>query len=129
MVRDYELMYIVRPELDDEALRATVKSVRSIVEAQGGDVRIAVHGHDPAVEQDPDALVAMQLGEPPAQLVAEDVVVVGIESGERHDDASAQSFRYTTGAFIELFADDVRLLEVGLVRVEDDGLLVERVPE
>ena len=38
MVRDYELMYIVRPELDDEALRATVKSVRGIVEAQGGEI-------------------------------------------------------------------------------------------
>jgi len=38
MTRDYELMYIVRPELDDEALRAAVKSVRGIVEAQGGEV-------------------------------------------------------------------------------------------
>ena len=38
MVRDYELMYIVRPELDDEALRAAVKSVRGIVEAQGGEI-------------------------------------------------------------------------------------------
>lgn len=38
MVRDYELMYIVRPELDDEALRATVKTVRGLLEAQGGQV-------------------------------------------------------------------------------------------
>ena len=38
MRRDYELMYIVRPELDDDALRAAVKSVRGIVEAQGGEV-------------------------------------------------------------------------------------------
>jgi len=27
MVRDYELMYIVRPELDDEALQGAVASV------------------------------------------------------------------------------------------------------
>ena len=38
MVRDYELMYIVRPELDDEALRTSVKSVRSLIETQGGEV-------------------------------------------------------------------------------------------
>ena len=38
MTRDYELMYIVRPELDDDALRAAVKSVRGIIEAQGGEV-------------------------------------------------------------------------------------------
>ncbi len=38
MVRDYELMYIVRPELDDEALRSTVKSVRTLIEGQGGEV-------------------------------------------------------------------------------------------
>jgi len=38
MVRDYELMYIVRPELDDDALRATVKTVRGLLEAQGGQV-------------------------------------------------------------------------------------------
>ena len=38
MLRDYELMYIVRPELDDEALRATANTVRGILEAQGGQV-------------------------------------------------------------------------------------------
>jgi small subunit ribosomal protein S6 len=38
MLRDYELMYIVRPELDDDAVRTTVKSVRGLIEAQGGDV-------------------------------------------------------------------------------------------
>jgi small subunit ribosomal protein S6 len=38
MLRDYELMYIVRPELDDDAVRGTVKSVRGLIEAQGGDV-------------------------------------------------------------------------------------------
>ena len=31
MVRDYELMYIVRPELDDDALRASTESVESII--------------------------------------------------------------------------------------------------
>src|SRR5579884_2848530 len=38
MVRDYELLYIVRPDLDDEGVRAAVRSVRGIVEAQGGEV-------------------------------------------------------------------------------------------
>ena len=38
MTRDYELMYIVRPELDDEALRAAVTRVRGMIEAQNGDV-------------------------------------------------------------------------------------------
>jgi len=38
VVRDYELMYIVRPELDDEALRNAAKSVRSLIESQGGEV-------------------------------------------------------------------------------------------
>ena len=38
MTRDYELMYIVRPELDDEALRAAVTRVRGMIEAQNGEV-------------------------------------------------------------------------------------------
>jgi len=38
MVRDYELLYIVRPDLDDEGVRAAVRSVRGIVEAQGGEI-------------------------------------------------------------------------------------------
>jgi small subunit ribosomal protein S6 len=38
MMRDYELMYIVRPELDDDGLRDTVKSVRAILEASGAQV-------------------------------------------------------------------------------------------
>lgn len=38
MVRDYELLYIVRPELDEEGVRGAVSSVRGIVEAQGGEV-------------------------------------------------------------------------------------------
>lgn len=38
MTRDYELMYIVRPELDDEAVRAAVTRVRGMIEAQNGDV-------------------------------------------------------------------------------------------
>jgi small subunit ribosomal protein S6 len=39
MVRDYELMYIVRPDVDDDALRAAVDSVRTLVEGQAGAVR------------------------------------------------------------------------------------------
>jgi small subunit ribosomal protein S6 len=38
MVRDYELMYIVRPELEDDAVRVAVKSVRSLLESHGGEV-------------------------------------------------------------------------------------------
>lgn len=38
MVRDYELMYIVRPELEDDAVRVAVKSVRSLIETHGGEV-------------------------------------------------------------------------------------------
>lgn len=38
MVRDYELMYIVRPDVDDDGLRAAVDSVKSLIEGQGGEV-------------------------------------------------------------------------------------------
>ncbi len=38
MVRDYELMYIVRPELDDEALRTTTESVDTLIRGLGGTV-------------------------------------------------------------------------------------------
>ena len=38
MVRDYELMYIVRPDLDDEALRAATDSVETLVQGLGGEV-------------------------------------------------------------------------------------------
>lgn len=38
MTRDYELMYIVRPELDDDGVRAAVSSVRAMIEAQRGEV-------------------------------------------------------------------------------------------
>ncbi len=38
MVRDYELMYIVRPELEDDAVRVAVKSVRALLESHGGEV-------------------------------------------------------------------------------------------
>lgn len=39
MVRDYELMYIVRPDVDEDGLRAAVDSVRSLIEGQGGEIR------------------------------------------------------------------------------------------
>lgn len=38
VVRDYELMYIVRPDLDDDGLNQAVASVRSLVESRGGEV-------------------------------------------------------------------------------------------
>jgi small subunit ribosomal protein S6 len=36
--RNYELMYIVRPELDDEGVRDAVQSVRGILEQNGGEI-------------------------------------------------------------------------------------------
>jgi small subunit ribosomal protein S6 len=38
VMRHYELMYIVRPELDDDGVRTAIRSVRSSVESQGGEV-------------------------------------------------------------------------------------------
>ncbi|MFN2452527.1 MAG: 30S ribosomal protein S6 [Candidatus Dormibacteria bacterium] len=38
MLREYELMYIVRPELDDDAVRAATDGVQSLVENIGGEV-------------------------------------------------------------------------------------------
>ncbi len=38
MRRDYELMYIVRPELDDDGVRDAVKSVRSLLESNDAEV-------------------------------------------------------------------------------------------
>jgi small subunit ribosomal protein S6 len=38
VVRDYELMYIVRPELDDEALRTATESVDTLIRGLGGKV-------------------------------------------------------------------------------------------
>jgi len=37
-VRDYELMYIVRPEVDDETLRAATESVATMVHGLGGEI-------------------------------------------------------------------------------------------
>lgn len=36
--REYELMYIVRPDVDDETLAAAVASVRALIEGTGGAV-------------------------------------------------------------------------------------------
>ena len=38
MVRDYELMYIARPELDDEGLQAAAESVEQLITGAGGSV-------------------------------------------------------------------------------------------
>jgi small subunit ribosomal protein S6 len=38
VTREYELMYIVRPDVDDEALAAAVKSVRTLIEGTEGAV-------------------------------------------------------------------------------------------
>jgi hypothetical protein len=61
------------------------------------------------------------------QLVAEHVIVVGVDAGERHDHARAIRLRDAARSFLELLADDVRLLEIGVVGVEDQRLSIERV--
>jgi small subunit ribosomal protein S6 len=38
MPRDYELMYIVRPDVDDDGLQQAMAGVQRIVEAGGGEV-------------------------------------------------------------------------------------------
>jgi len=38
MVRDYELMYIVRPELDEDGLKGAVESVEKVIAGAGGTV-------------------------------------------------------------------------------------------
>jgi small subunit ribosomal protein S6 len=39
MVRDYELMYIVRPDVDEDGLRAAIDSVKALITGQGGESR------------------------------------------------------------------------------------------
>ena len=36
MLRDYEILYIVRPELDDEQLQAAIATVDKLIESLGG---------------------------------------------------------------------------------------------
>lgn len=38
MVRPYEALYIVRPDLDDEAVNAIMEKYKGIIEEQGGEV-------------------------------------------------------------------------------------------
>ncbi len=38
MLREYELMYVVRPDLDEDGLRGAVEAVQTLVEGQGGEV-------------------------------------------------------------------------------------------
>jgi len=38
MLRDYELMYVVRPDLDEDGLRGALEAVQGLVEGQGGEV-------------------------------------------------------------------------------------------
>jgi len=38
VVRDYELMYIIRPELDDEAMQASMDGVGALIQSYGGQV-------------------------------------------------------------------------------------------
>ena len=39
MLRDYEILYIARPELDEEALQQAIASVNSLIESLGGGVQ------------------------------------------------------------------------------------------
>ena len=38
MLREYELMYVVRPDLDEDGLRGAVEAVQVLVEGQGAEV-------------------------------------------------------------------------------------------
>jgi small subunit ribosomal protein S6 len=38
VLREYELMYVVRPDLDEDGLRGAVEAVQGLVEGQGGEV-------------------------------------------------------------------------------------------
>jgi small subunit ribosomal protein S6 len=38
LLREYELMYVVRPDLDEDGLRGAVEAVQGLVEGQGGEV-------------------------------------------------------------------------------------------
>jgi small subunit ribosomal protein S6 len=38
LLREYELMYVVRPDLDEDGLRGAVEAVQVLVEGQGGEV-------------------------------------------------------------------------------------------
>ena len=38
MVRDYELMYIVRPELDEEGLKVATDSIETLIRGLGGEI-------------------------------------------------------------------------------------------
>ncbi|HEY2703990.1 MAG TPA: 30S ribosomal protein S6 [Candidatus Dormibacteraeota bacterium] len=38
VLREYELMYVVRPDLDEDGLRGAVEAVQTLVEGQGGEV-------------------------------------------------------------------------------------------
>lgn len=39
MLRDYEILYIVRPELDEEQLQAAMATVNQLIESLGGAVQ------------------------------------------------------------------------------------------
>ena len=63
------------------------------------------------------------------ELVAEHVIVVGVDAGEGHDDACPQPLGDAARSLFDRFADDVRLLEVRMVGVEHDRLSIEGVAE
>src|SRR5882672_5421299 len=64
------------------------------------------------------------------QLVSEHVVRLSEARRKRHDDARLDALGEAAGAFIDGAGADVGLREVGMARVEDDGLAVrERVVE
>ena len=66
---------------------------------------------------------------PLALLVAEHVLVVGVDAGKRLYDARAQSLGDAARTLGQLVADDVGLLEVRMIRVPHDRLAIELVPE
>ena len=61
--------------------------------------------------------------------MTEHVLVVRVHARVRHDYAVAQPFRYAARAFIQHSTDNVGLLEVGVIRVQDQRLLLELMLE
>ena len=63
------------------------------------------------------------------QLVADDMVVLGVVAGEREDDAVHERIGEAAGAFADELGSGGGLLEVGGVGVDDDRFARERVVE
>ena len=59
------------------------------------------------------------------QLVAEHVIIVRVDAGERHYHARPQTLSDTARSLRERLANHVRLLKVRLIGIEHHGLAIE----